>query len=438
MPTLSVIMIVKNEATCLAECLQSVAAIADEIVIGDTGSDDDTVAIAQQFGARVIDVPWTDDFSAARNETIRAATGDWLLHLDADEALDDENASAIRQIVDNETEAEAVELTLLNYCNDIHAWRWTPVDPAHPMTRGFAGCLPVGLLRLFRRDRGFAYREAVHENITASVLARKGKIATSSIAIHHYGYECEPEQRSRKAQLYLKLARKKRAAHPDDLKCLHDLAEQAMACGETREAEEACRAALALAPGNVELSTVLSTILLERDEIEAARDVLLTLERDGQGPAHAQIVLGVIAAYRGDWTEAEERLGSVIAAQSVAPLATLCLARVRDYQGACDDAQELIRALTRKAPNLEEARKRLQAHELRSAGEDAFLDGNREEALKLLVQALALDAEDGLIHNDLGVLLHTMGERNRARDSFERALKLAPALKDARDNLAQL
>ena len=65
MPELSVVMIVKDEAACLGRCLASVRDIADEIVAGDTGSTDATPAIAAGFGARVIRVPWRDDFAWA-------------------------------------------------------------------------------------------------------------------------------------------------------------------------------------------------------------------------------------------------------------------------------------------------------------------------------------------------------------------------------------
>ncbi len=438
MPALSVIMIVKNEAEVLADCLRSVAPIADEIIVGDTGSDDNTVAIAQAHGARVIEVPWTNDFAAARNQTIQAAHGDWLLHMDADEVLDTRGAETLRQIVDHDDTSDAVEILLANYCNDIHAWRWTPVDSRDPATRGYAGCLPVGLLRLFRNHRGFEYREAVHENITASVREQGGVIRPSDIVIHHYGYECSPERKEQKARLYLALAREKRKQYPKDLKCLYDVAEQAMACNEVAEAEEACRAALAIHPQHVETATVLATIYLGREDAQAARALLTPFEAAGILPNHLQVVLGVIAHYEGHWDEATRRLQNVILNAPPAPLATLCLARVYDYRGEAEAARSLLQELTQNTPHLEEGKTRLEAHQLRQAGEAQYVAGDVQTALKTLVAALALDGDDALIHNDVGVVLHHLGDTARARDSFERALKLAPALEDARENLAGL
>jgi hypothetical protein len=94
-PKLSLAMIVKNEARCLARCLQSVKEIVHEIVIADTGSTDDTTKIARQFGAKISHFDWVDDFSAARNFSIDQTSGDWILIVDPDEWLSETLAEEI-------------------------------------------------------------------------------------------------------------------------------------------------------------------------------------------------------------------------------------------------------------------------------------------------------------------------------------------------------
>ena len=94
-PKLTLAMIVKNEARCLARCLRSIGPVAQEIVVVDTGSTDDTVGIARQFGARVEHFTWVDDFSAARNHALQQASGGWILFLDADEYASE---SLVREI----------------------------------------------------------------------------------------------------------------------------------------------------------------------------------------------------------------------------------------------------------------------------------------------------------------------------------------------------
>jgi glycosyltransferase involved in cell wall biosynthesis len=84
---LSLCMIVKNEELALPSCLSSVKGVVDEIVVLDTGSSDRTPEIAREFGARVYDFKWCNDFSKARNQSLKYVEANWVLVLDADEAL---------------------------------------------------------------------------------------------------------------------------------------------------------------------------------------------------------------------------------------------------------------------------------------------------------------------------------------------------------------
>ena len=81
-------MIVRDEAANLPACLASVHDLVDEMIVVDTGSTDATKELAAQWGAKVFDFPWVDDFAAA-NGAIRHATGTWIFWLDADDRLDE-------------------------------------------------------------------------------------------------------------------------------------------------------------------------------------------------------------------------------------------------------------------------------------------------------------------------------------------------------------
>ena len=98
-PKLSLAMIVKNEARCLARCLRSIKQVVDEIVIVDTGSKDDTVKIATEFGGKISHFDWINDFSAARNFALDQTSGDWILVLDADEFASDALGKEIREFI---------------------------------------------------------------------------------------------------------------------------------------------------------------------------------------------------------------------------------------------------------------------------------------------------------------------------------------------------
>jgi glycosyltransferase involved in cell wall biosynthesis len=97
---LSVSMIVRNEESCLAKCLESIRG-ADELVVVDTGSTDATKAIASSFGARLFDFKWIDDFAAARNYSLQQCTGDWVFIVDADWELEPGGMAKIRAAAEN-------------------------------------------------------------------------------------------------------------------------------------------------------------------------------------------------------------------------------------------------------------------------------------------------------------------------------------------------
>jgi tetratricopeptide (TPR) repeat protein len=110
---LSVAMIARNEAAVLAETIESVRDIADDFLVLDTGSTDDTVRIAEKAGARVATLPWTDDFSVARNCAMDQIESDWILWLDAGETLSSDSQSALRAFVNNEAKLDHVYMLMV-------------------------------------------------------------------------------------------------------------------------------------------------------------------------------------------------------------------------------------------------------------------------------------------------------------------------------------
>ena len=99
-PKLSAVLIVQNEAHCLARCLQSIAPIADEIIVLDSGSDDATVSIAQSFDAKIEVTDWPG-FGLQRNRALGRAHSEWVLAIDADEHVTPELATSIRAAIES-------------------------------------------------------------------------------------------------------------------------------------------------------------------------------------------------------------------------------------------------------------------------------------------------------------------------------------------------
>jgi len=152
-PRLSVIVITRNEAARLGTCLASVA-FADEIVVVDSGSTDDTVAVARHFGARVVETADWPGFGPQKQRALAAARGDWVLTLDADEWLDERLAQAVQAVVaqpiGDGTPAAFVSARLSAFCR-----QW--------MRHG--GWFPDPGIRLVQRRRARFSDDLVHERL---------------------------------------------------------------------------------------------------------------------------------------------------------------------------------------------------------------------------------------------------------------------------------
>ncbi|MBL8025812.1 MAG: glycosyltransferase, partial [Fibrobacteres bacterium] len=104
-PKLSAVLIVKNESKTIEKCLRSISPAVDEIIVADTGSTDDTAAIASACGAKVINIPWNNNFADARNSTIKEAQGDFIIWFDADDILPEESVAPLRTLLDTDASA---------------------------------------------------------------------------------------------------------------------------------------------------------------------------------------------------------------------------------------------------------------------------------------------------------------------------------------------
>ena len=152
-PRLSVILITKNEAQRIGPALASVA-FADELVVVDSGSTDDTVALAEAAGARVLHTTDWPGFGRQKQRALDAARGTWVLAIDADERLDDELAAAVQAVVARPLDAQAPVAYETSRMSAL-CGRW--------MRHG--GWYPDRGLRLFQRARARFSEDLVHERV---------------------------------------------------------------------------------------------------------------------------------------------------------------------------------------------------------------------------------------------------------------------------------
>jgi glycosyltransferase involved in cell wall biosynthesis len=175
-PFLTLSMIVKNEEKSLPGCLDSVKDVVDEIIIVDTGSTDRTKEIAVEYGAKVYDFTWINDFAAARNESLKHCTGVWIIYLDADERLHPDSKKAMKLLLEETPEQVSAYICTIE-SNHVQ------LDESIEKHRG-------GYPRLFR-NYGYpkiSFKGRVHEQIAPSLFDLGLKIGFSDIIIEHLGY----------------------------------------------------------------------------------------------------------------------------------------------------------------------------------------------------------------------------------------------------------
>jgi len=185
---ISLCLIVKNEGKHLRKLLKR---YVDEIVIVDTGSTDKTVKLAAMFTNKVFSYKWNDDFSKARNYSIKKATKDWILVMDPDEKIKKEDLTKLRKLT-KEAPGNILGYRLIQktyYKNRLISTR--------------------GICRLFRNNRKIRFIYPIHETVRESIKSLGGKIAKSGIIIRNY-----PKLSKEKSNYYLKLLKKKAKLFP--------------------------------------------------------------------------------------------------------------------------------------------------------------------------------------------------------------------------------
>ena len=233
--TVSLCMIVKNEEKQLARCLRSVKPIVDEIIIVDTGSTDRTKDIGVAFGARVVDFPWVDDFSKARNFSLSKASCDWILVMDADEVLSVLDYESFRSLIDSaQTGPAAFCIRTRNYTRHVNAVGWQPNTGEYTEEEG-PGWIPSDKVRLFTNDSRIRFSHPVHELVEPALRKLHIAIGTCDIPVHHYG-KLEEGKTHEKTKTYSDLGRKKLKKTYRDSVALRELAIQSSQLGRYEEA----------------------------------------------------------------------------------------------------------------------------------------------------------------------------------------------------------
>ena len=374
---LSLSMIVRDEAAQIEDCLRSVQGFADELVVVDTGSSDDTAARAQALGARVEQIPWPGDFAPARNQALQWVSGDWVLVLDADERLRPEAWAPLRALM---AQPDVLLINLLRH------------------ERGAAQSPYSNVSRLFRRHPAIQWSRAYHSMVDDSVaelLQREPHWRIADCpepALLHDGYRPEVLAQGNKAQRLRAAMEAELERRPGD----------PYACAKLGSLE--------VAEGNRERGIALLQQGLEQCP-------------DSAHPERYELLLHLALAQGGAPTPAADALYRQALALPLAPRLTLAarlnLAAQLLERGELQEAEALCQRATAVAPeiglgwyNLGLIRRR---------------QGDLAGALEAYREARRVQPDHPETHQNLAVALLLGGDIEGARASFRQAIALLGA-----------
>jgi tetratricopeptide (TPR) repeat protein len=244
-PSVSLCMIVRNEEADLPHCLDTAADLVSQIVVVDTGSTDRTREVATGYGARIYDFPWVDDFSAARNESIRHATGDWIFWLDADDRIDETNRRRLQSLFAGLPDEN------IGFLMTYLALREAPSGQDSAADH----------LQLFRNHPQIRWEYRVHEQILGSIERLGGRAVRTDIVIHHLGYQDHGVVRQ-KLERNHRLLLLDLADHPDDPIVLFNLGRTTLRLGQVAESVPILQRALTVLP-DLNITAITYALLIE-------------------------------------------------------------------------------------------------------------------------------------------------------------------------------
>ncbi len=375
MPTssLSLCMIVKDEAQNLPRCLDSVQAITDEIIVVDTGSTDDTVAIAQSYRATVHHFPWGNDFSAARNHALQFVSSDWILVLDADEALSSQAIPALQQAIQLDS---ALVINLMR--QEIGAAQ-----------------SPYSLVsRLFRRHPQIQFSRPYHALIDDSVAQLRQQeahwqvIELPEVAILHYGYEPGAIASRNKLQTAKTTMEGFWKTHPDDAYVCSKLGALYVQLGNLAQGIQLLEHGLKFAQSDPAILYELHYHLGIAHSAQNPAQAIYHYQHAIQQPIRDRLKLG-----------AYNNLGSLLKAQ-----------------GDLSAAQSCYQATLQITPDFAIGHYNL--------GMTYRAQGNLPQAIAHYQTALQLNPTHAQTHQNLGVALLKLGRIPESLEAFQKAIAL--------------
>lgn len=206
--TLTICFITKDKADKLKESLENMKSLADEILVLDTGSKDATLEVAKEYGAQTISWKWKDDFSAAKNACIEAASKEWILFVKPGETIAQEDQEKFKEAMQQKDIAAYITHRRV-YTNNENLPEFQ-IDPKGTAKKlGFKGFIAIPQVNFFQRKKEYQYQGMVFEDIIGSIKEHQGEIQLSGLTTRYmHKDEVDIEKQKAKQEYYLKLCLK--------------------------------------------------------------------------------------------------------------------------------------------------------------------------------------------------------------------------------------
>lgn len=449
--TISLCMIVKDEERYIGKCINSVVELVNEIIVVDTGSTDSTKQIASDLGASIHEIPWENDFSKARNFSLKHAQMDWILVLDADEIISKKDHNPIRQLL-SENNFMGFKLDQRSYGFNPNFVNWIKTRNEYKEDAGYPGYISSPLIRLFKNDPRILFKGRVHELVEHSFSENKLPSSDSMIPIHHYGKVCETERIHNKAVLYKKIGEDKINENPDDIKAIVELGAQYLELKEYDKAIKTFNKAVDLDPMAHETFVSIGVAFLRQKNFDEAKKALLRAISINPSNIDAHFNLGAVYLHIGQYDLAEKSLITALEIDKDLGIALGALGSVYLLKGNIEEAVPyLLKASDLNAgdpdvfSNLSWTYLRLGLHETADTYCDHALklSPGHSNALNLREQINNISArfyDKASAHRQIseGELYFENGELKKAENCFKKAIEYDPSSSTAWNNLGAI
>lgn len=290
---ISACMIVKNEEGMLRRTLPVLKNSVDEIILVDTGSSDNTVKIAEENGAKIFNFKWIDNFSAARNESLKHAKSDWIIWIDADEMIKKEDWIVLKDFLKT-ADKDA-------YCLEIRECKPGTYNYDDTYTR----------VKILRNNKGIHFERAFNEQVHSKDGASITGPIIPNVHIYHWGARLEKDAKELKKERNIRILQEQIKSNPNDPYFHFFLASNYNEIGKTEESVAEYQKTIDLKPSENILISAYTSIAFGLYKLKKAKEAFIMAKAAmaiDPNEAGAYCLIGLILGGAGSYKEAIDLL----------------------------------------------------------------------------------------------------------------------------------